>query len=176
MDIASSVEDGEARGLGLSLAQRQDLEHHAQATYPEECCGLLLGTLATGHTPRTVHQIQPLKNQWVAAVAAVTDPDGAKPHNSRHRRYWIDPKDLLAAQRDARDRNCVILGIYHSHPDHPAVPSECDRALAWPEYSYVILSVHQGQVVDCQSWQLDEHHQFQPEPIQTKDAPALPKA
>lgn len=168
--------------LLLSAAQQQSLGNHAQSTYPEECCGLLLGTLAAGDTPRTVQHIQPLQNQWVPAVQTVTDPDGAATLGdangdpSRRRRYWIDPKDLLAAQRDARDRNWVILGIYHSHPDHPAVPSECDRALAWPEYSYVILSVHQGTVVDCQSWRLDDHHQFQPEPIQAKDPSELPEA
>lgn len=149
---------------------------HGQSTYPEECCGLLLGTLAPSDGSHKVQQIQPLQNQWVPAAQAVTDGDLLGAADSRRRRYWIDPKDLLVAQRDARDRNWVILGIYHSHPDHPAVPSECDRALAWPEYSYVILSVVQGTVVDCQSWRLDDHHQFQPEPIQAQDSPELPEA
>jgi len=161
--------------LQLSIAQQKKLNQHAQAIYPEECCGLLLGTLATPDGPRTVHQTQPLANQWVPETQTVpesqgiTAADAPQPALSRRRRYWIDPKDLLVAQREARDRGWVILGIYHSHPDHPAVPSECDRALAWPEYSYVILSVHPGAVVDCQSWRLDEQHQFQSEPIQIKE-------
>jgi proteasome lid subunit RPN8/RPN11 len=72
---------------------------------------------------------------------------------------------MLQVQRSARERELEIIGIYHSHPDHPAVPSECDRRLAWPVYSYVILSVQSGQVMACQSWRLDDQHQFQPEAI-----------
>ncbi|MGD1908412.1 MAG: M67 family metallopeptidase [Leptolyngbyaceae cyanobacterium] len=152
------------------------MHQHAQATYPEECCGLIIGALSVQSRSKDVRQIHSLANQWMPEVQTVTEPDGVKalgdPQRSlsRRRRYWINPKDLLVAQREARDRGWVILGIYHSHPDHPAVPSECDRALAWPEYSYVILSVHQGTVVDCQSWRLDDQHQFQPEPIQIKES------
>ena len=79
--------------------------------------------------------------------------------------YWIAPEEMLAAMKDARQRNLEIVGIYHSHPDHPAVPSECDRRLAWSQYSYLIVSVLQGKATNAQSWVLDENHQFQPEAI-----------
>jgi proteasome lid subunit RPN8/RPN11 len=72
---------------------------------------------------------------------------------------------MLIAMRDARDRGMDIIGIYHSHPDHPASPSECDRQLAWPQYSYVILSIERGEVRELYSWQLDDYHQFQPEEL-----------
>jgi proteasome lid subunit RPN8/RPN11 len=83
-------------------------------------------------------------------------------------RYWIDPQDLLVAQRYARDRQINILGIYHSHPDHPAVPSESDRLLAWSDYSYLILSVQSGIVSDYRCWTLDQHHQFQLEEVRAQ--------
>jgi proteasome lid subunit RPN8/RPN11 len=72
----------------------------------------------------------------------------------------------MSVQRDGRERNLDIIGIYHSHIDHPAVPSECDRRLAWSSYSYVIVSVVHGKASDLKSWCLDDQHQFQPEPIQ----------
>jgi proteasome lid subunit RPN8/RPN11 len=72
---------------------------------------------------------------------------------------------MLMAMREARNCSLEIIGIYHSHPDHPAVPSECDRQLAWPQYSYIIVSVAQGYAAESKSWILDDTHQFQPEPI-----------
>jgi proteasome lid subunit RPN8/RPN11 len=74
---------------------------------------------------------------------------------------------MLQAQKDARDRHLDIVGIFHSHPDHPAVPSEFDRAIAWQRYSYIIVSVQQGQACDLKSWSLDDDQQFQPEAIIT---------
>lgn len=84
---------------------------------------------------------------------------------SKTRRYWIAPETLLKEMKDARAKGLEIIGIYHSHPDHPAVPSECDRHFAWSEYSYIIVSVQHGKAVDTRSWSLDEQHQFQPEPL-----------
>lgn len=93
------------------------------------------------------------------------DPaDGPSSHGA-HDRYWIDPADLLRIQKQARDQGLEILGIVHSHPDHPAIPSECDRRLAWPVYSYLIASVCGGQVIDLQSWRLNDAQRFEPEPI-----------
>ena len=72
---------------------------------------------------------------------------------------------MLAAQRHARDRGIDVVGIYHSHPDHEAVPSECDRQLAWQSYRYLILSVRQGKADALQCWSLDGDRQFQPDPL-----------
>jgi len=74
---------------------------------------------------------------------------------------------MFKAQKDARDRNLDIIGIFHSHPDHPAVPSEFDRAIAWQQYSYIIVSVQQGKAWELKSWSLDDNHQFQPEELLT---------
>jgi proteasome lid subunit RPN8/RPN11 len=77
----------------------------------------------------------------------------------------------LRVQKQARDRELDIIGIYHSHPDHPAIPSEFDRAIAWHHYSYIIISVQQGIASDLRSWTLDPHHQFQPEDMITVEEP-----
>ncbi|WP_068816638.1 M67 family metallopeptidase [Phormidesmis priestleyi] len=140
--------------LKLDPFQIQAIVAHAESTYPEECCGLLLGIADS--TSNTVVEVQPVENNWSAEPAESFD---------KTRRYEIAPQSMLAAMREGRDRNLTIVGIYHSHPDNPAVPSECDRQLAWQHYSYVIMSVEQGVAIDWQSWSLDDTHQFQPEEI-----------
>jgi proteasome lid subunit RPN8/RPN11 len=115
---------------------------------------------------RQVVEVWPVQNAWGDEVAR--ELSGAVQGDlplSKTRRYWIDPKEMLASQRYARDRHLTIIGIYHSHPDHPAVPSECDRRLAWSDYSYLIVSVCQGSAQNLLSWRLDPSHQFQPETI-----------
>ena len=89
----------------------------------------------------------------------------ANPKGSKRNRFSIDPQAMLQVQKAARARHLDIIGIYHSHPDNPAVPSEFDRAIAWSSYSYIIVSVEQGQATDLNSWTLDEDRQFQPEEI-----------
>jgi proteasome lid subunit RPN8/RPN11 len=139
----------------------QAIQAHADRTYPEECCGLLLGTIAADE--KVVHEVYTTPNAWDQDVATVlNDREGL----TKTRRYWIAPEDSLAAMREAHQRDLDIIGIYHSHPDHPAIPSECDRAIAWSQYSYLIVSVEQGTAIDCRSWILNEQHQFDPETIQ----------
>lgn len=158
--------------LILSAAHQQEIQAHAEHCYPEECCGILLGHLErddhNGQTsPKTVVAVRPTPNAWSEAVAAdLVTLIAASRHiasDARRDRYWIDPQDLLQAQRAARDRSLQIIGIYHSHPDHPAVPSETDRRLAWSEYSYLILSVQQGKMTQLLSWRLNDRQQFEPE-------------
>ena len=142
--------------LKLDSFQIQAIVAHAESTYPEECCGLLLGIADS--TSNTVVEVKPVENCWSAEPATAGSLD-------KTRRYEIAPQSMLAAMREGRDRNLTIVGIYHSHPDHPAVPSECDRQQAWQHYSYVIVSVDRGCAIDWQSWSLDDTHQFQPEEI-----------
>ncbi|MEM0980598.1 MAG: M67 family metallopeptidase [Cyanobacteria bacterium P01_H01_bin.58] len=151
--------------LILQAEQLQTMKLHAVGTYPEECCGLLLGTQASNHDRRQVFEVIALPNHWTARVSQITETEPTSTALNKGNRYWVDPKDLLNAQRTARDRGWIILGVYHSHPDHPAEPSERDRRLAWTEYSYPILSTCQKQVVDIQSWRLSEQGHFESEKI-----------
>lgn len=150
--------------LHLTVEHLQAIRAHAECTYPHECCGLLLGTQRrTGvEVNRAVVELWSAQNTWNAEAAELTESPLTL---TSTRRYWIDPKDILAAQRYARNHQFDIIGVYHSHPDHSAVPSECDRTLAWAGYSYIIVSVLQGSAQDLLSWSLNEYHQFQPEAL-----------
>lgn len=149
--------------LHLTPSQLHQIQTHAERTYPEECCGLLLGQLNRSGS-KQVHEIWEAPNAWteeVTAELALQIPTAQISEGAKADRYWIDPRDLLNAQKYCRDRGWIVLGIYHSHPDHVAIPSECDRLLAWAEYVYIIMSVQQGKVQDVRGWQLDPNHQFQ---------------
>jgi proteasome lid subunit RPN8/RPN11 len=121
--------------------------------------------------------IYPAINTWGESIESIhplaeTEPTATASLATKHKRYWIEPATLLQAQKYARDRGWDIIGIYHSHPDHPALPSECDRQWAWSDYSYMIVSVTQAKADPIQSWVLDGQHQFQSEPILTQSSPA----
>jgi len=143
------------------------MQAHAETTYPEECCGLLLGQMSGD--VKTLIEVLPTLNSWGDELASdlLAIESSPQPKSSKRNRFSIAPKVMLQAQKDARDRHLDIIGIFHSHPDHPAVPSEFDRAIAWQRYSYIIVSVQQGQACDLKSWSLDDDQQFQPEAIIT---------
>jgi proteasome lid subunit RPN8/RPN11 len=161
--------------LHLATEQYQAIARWAAASYPSECCGILVGrrqfepanaAAGAAEVYREVVQVVATENAWEPSLLSYTDVEGdSEQEHSLGDRYWIDPAVLLQVQRSTREQGLEIIGIYHSHPDHPAVPSECDRALAWPVYSYVIVSVVQGRVADFTSWRLDDHHRFQNEPV-----------
>lgn len=153
--------------LNLYPHHLQDIQSHAESTYPEECCGLLLGRL--NDETKTLIEVLPTENSWDEETADdFQSIDGlSKRKSSKRHRFSIAPQVMLRVQKEARDRNLNIIGIYHSHTDHPAVPSKFDRVIAWPQYSYVIVSVQQGLACDLKSWSLDDNHQFQPEEIHT---------
>ncbi|MEO0647042.1 MAG: M67 family metallopeptidase [Cyanobacteria bacterium J06650_10] len=164
--------------LELSSQQIADISAHAEQAYPEECCGLMVGKIMpqadsqTKLTYKHIVQLFPMSNEWTADTLPAEDSTievarsmSDNPIFTRARRYWIDPKDMLQVQKQARAQGLNILGIYHSHPDHVAEPSECDRSRAWPEYAYTIVSVRNGKAVDVQNWTLDSDHQFQSEAI-----------
>lgn len=159
--------------LQLSAIHLQHITTHAEETYPEECCGILLGQWHRSSFPpaKTVTQVWAVENAWndeaaaVMATVVATAVPGSPTNAAKTERYWIDPKELLAAQRYAREHHIEVIGIYHSHPDHAALPSESDRALAWSSYSYLIVSVQSGSVKDILCWQLDDQHQFRSQEI-----------
>jgi proteasome lid subunit RPN8/RPN11 len=82
---------------------------------------------------------------------------------NRKRRFVIAPKDYMKGEQFAADNDLQLLGIYHSHPDHPAVPSEHDRVAAQPWFSYVIISVSKDGVKNARSWVLNDNFQFDEE-------------
>jgi proteasome lid subunit RPN8/RPN11 len=137
--------------LNLSNSCRESIRAHGEGAFPEECCGAMLGRDREDGTREIV--------DLIAAPNTVTA--------QRRRRYLLDPKVLLAAERTARRRGLDLLGIYHSHPDHPSTPSELDRQHAWPCWSYVILSVRDGCDAGLQSWRLrDDRSRFDEEEIE----------
>ncbi|MCC5607418.1 M67 family metallopeptidase [Nostoc sp. CHAB 5834] len=148
--------------IKLSQEHLQTIRTHAESTYPEESCGMILGYLANGG--KVVVEVIPTENAWNTEAAA--EFSGKRTAESKKRQYAIAPEVMLKTQREARDKSLNIIGIFHSHPDHPAIPSECDRLYAWQGYSYIIVSVQNGKAGELQSWSLDEHHQFQAEAIE----------
>jgi proteasome lid subunit RPN8/RPN11 len=151
--------------LIIKAAQIQTIYHHAENVYPEECCGILLGTI--DKLAKTVVEVIPTDNAWEQSelVVGVASPL-ENCDRTKTSRYTISPQDIFQAQKRARDLQLNIIGFFHSHPDCPAIPSSCDRDRAWDVYSYPIVSVIQGKVSDLQSWVLDSAGIFQKEEIQ----------
>ena len=144
----------------------QRIRAHGVQDYPNECCGILLGH-ANG-TEKEAQEVIPLKNLRLdAARAQELLPLEAPGRESERNRFLIDPLEQLRVEKDARIRKMDVLGYYHSHPDHPARPSEYDREHAWPWYSYIIVSVEQGKPTDLTSWVLsDDRSRFDAEPME----------
>lgn len=135
--------------LFISPRHLHTVERHASVSYPDECCGVLIGRCQSGAT-------------FVERVLSV----GNERADSRHNRYLITPETVLAAHKEARALGLDVVGYYHSHPDHPARPSDFDREHAWPGVSYLIVSVEQRKVADARSWRLsDDRESFDEEII-----------
>ncbi len=147
-----------SRRLVISPRHLQTIGLHGSSTYPEECCGVLIG-----------HPADAAGTTLVERLLSVDNERG----DSRHNRYVIAPETVLAAQREARAAGLEIVGYYHSHPDHPARPSDFDREHAWPGLSYLIVAVERGRVADARSWRLaDDRGRFDEETIDQADGAA----
>lgn len=118
-----------------------EIYRHGEAAYPEEGAGFLLGTDGEGQA-RQVTSILPLGN--------------TRQGDARRNRYLISPLDYLAAEKEAERTGLTLLGVFHSHPDHPDQPSDYDRDWAQPWFSYLITSVYNGKAVESRSWRLVE--------------------
>jgi len=120
----------------------------AERGYPHEICGLMFGK--TGETC------------VITEVFECGNLNKLKPEI----RYDMDPKDYLKGEALARKKGLDVVGIFHSHPDHPDKASETDRAAAWPGFSYIIMSIQKGKYASMKSWVLNNQEQFDEEPIQ----------
>ncbi|MBL0333805.1 MAG: M67 family metallopeptidase [Chitinophagaceae bacterium] len=126
----------------------EQLKSEAADIFPDECCGFLFGSETNGE--RIISVIRP----------ALNNKEGDK-----RRRFEISPKDYLQAERFATANNVTLLGIYHSHPQHPALPSETDRLAAQPFFSYLIIPVKDQVPGAFRSWLQNEEHYFDEETI-----------
>jgi proteasome lid subunit RPN8/RPN11 len=107
---------------------------HARETYPDECCGAMLGSV---DEHKTVRLAMRLENAYAGA---------------QRERYELRPQDLLAAEKEARAQGMDLIGIYHSHPDCGAYFSETDLKNSCPWYSFVVLSIQKGEFDHANSW------------------------
>jgi proteasome lid subunit RPN8/RPN11 len=132
-------------GLTLTPEVPDAIRRHGSETYPHECCGALVGR------DGVVTSIVPLPN---------TTEEGPR------RRFLVRPDDYRTAEARAHEAGGDLLGFYHSHPDHPARPSQYDLDHAWPFFSYIIVSVQNGESRDMTSWRLrDDRSAFDQEDL-----------
>ncbi len=134
----------------LHISRKTEIEILADAlrSFPDECCGFMFGT--EKGEERTITEIQIVNN--------------AKEGDKR-RRFEITASDYMKAEQYAEDNDLLLLGVYHSHPNHPSVPSEHDRVVAQPYFSYLIIAVRENEFVSLQSWRLNDDFQFDEEQI-----------
>lgn len=126
--------------LELKVENLEAIKRHAEADYPHECGGLLLGHLDLENNKSVVETL-PMEN-----TAA---------EETRHDRVLIEPLALMKADRAARKKGLDVIGYYHSHPDDEAVPSQFDLDHALPVWSYIIVSVRDRKAVDWNSWEME---------------------
>ena len=124
--------------ITIANEQLKEIREHGVRDYPYECCGLLLGRFRADG--KVVTETYPISN--------------AREESAKRNRFLIEPKELMRGEQYARSRDLEVVGFYHSHPDHPAEPSQFDLDHAWPNMSYLIISVRQGQPKEARSWRL----------------------
>jgi proteasome lid subunit RPN8/RPN11 len=123
--------------LKIGAGDLGQIQDHAREAYPEECAGALVG----------------IENGGIKVVVDVWRAENTH-EEERSRRFLIEPLKVKKFEEQAEEQDMGLLGFYHSHPDHPAEPSEYDREHAWPGYSYVIASLGAENIEDMRSWTL----------------------
>jgi proteasome lid subunit RPN8/RPN11 len=150
----------EALKLSINEALVEEIRQHGAKSYPNECCGALLGRESDAEAiparaAREALQIFPLMNRR---------------EDSPRNRFFVTAEDAHDADKAAQEQGLELIGWYHSHPDHPARPSEYDREHAWPWYSYIIVSVQNGNPRDMTSWRLqDDRSAFVAEVVEIRN-------
>lgn len=138
--------------IRLTDGHIRTIEAHGEATYPNEGAGFLLGHAADG----------------AVVVADVLAVDNRREAEAQHNRYELSPQDFMRAEREAAQRDLSLVGIFHSHPDHPARPSQFDRDHALPNLSYLITSVVAGKAEGTHAWRLrDDRTGFDEDQLET---------
>lgn len=126
--------------LQIPADKMEEIRLQGEQAYPDEGAGLLLGTLEGD------------RKQVVSVVLL----DNRREGNTRRNRYLLSPRDYLLGETEAARLGLEVLGVFHSHPDHPNLPSEFDRDWAWPVFSYLITSVWAGKAGESRAWRLVE--------------------
>jgi proteasome lid subunit RPN8/RPN11 len=141
--------------IKLTAQHLEEIRKHGEATYPHECCGLLLGHVISGEKQ----------------VAETYAAQNTREEGAQHNRFLIPPDAVREAEQYARKQKLEIVGFYHSHPNAPARPSQFDLDHAWPFYSYVIVSVRDQKSEDLTCWQMrDDRSCFDAEEmVRTED-------
>jgi proteasome lid subunit RPN8/RPN11 len=121
------------RALTITAAVARAIRRHGEETFPHECCGALVGS-----------------NETVTQVVALPNTTEEGPR----RRFLVRPSDYRLAEQRASELGGELLGFYHSHPDHPARPSQYDLDHAWPTFAYIIVSVMAGRSAQMTVWYL----------------------
>ena len=141
--------------MKITDAQLKQIYAHAKEIYPRECCGFLLGIFADAQ----VTQVRRATNL----------------NQERTDRFEFDPKEYMQVQLEADEAELDIIGIYHSHPDWPPIPSQTDMASAFENMFYLIASVHEGMPLNTNVWQLAEEglRRFEWVPLEIVDEAEL---
>jgi len=138
--------------VAISAELAEKIREHGVETYPYECCGALLGR-DLGLAENAVSEKKSLSvSREVLSLFPLVNRRDDSPRN----RFSVTAEDVKDAEKTARAQGLEVIGWYHSHPDHPARPSDYDRDHAWPWYSYVIVSVDTGVPQDMTSWRLED--------------------
>jgi len=141
--------------LNLFSEHEEIIRAEGESAYPNECCGILIGEIDSSGV-KTVKNTEAIRN--------------AREDGEQYHRFLITPEDIMRAEQTARKRKQDVIGFYHSHPDHPAIPSDYDKEYALPFYSYVIVSVMQNKSEELTSWELtDDRKTFESEKINIGD-------
>ena len=135
--------------IKVNSEQLDKIRKHGEKTYPDECCGFLLG--AREGATNVLGEVYPAENER---------------QESRETRYLITPEQSKRADDYARSRGIGVIGYYHSHPDHPAAPSAYDLDHScWPGESYIIVAVEQGKAAALNSFTKPDYTSFEQEEI-----------
>lgn len=140
--------------LRLTKSVLTEIQAHGAQNYPDEGAGFLLGRVEGEHR---------------SGVKIYTAPN-VREQEARARRYLLEPQEMLKAEQAAVAAGLDVIGIFHSHPDHPNQPSEFDREWALPWFSYLITKIEKGNAIETRSWRLsDDRSQFSEEIISIEE-------